>query len=315
MTEKSGVFENQPITTEVELARLFQGFQLDGVRGNPTEAACKVVPGGGLNIKVSPGYAHVAGYWYESSGDGETRQVAPGGSQPRVDLVLLRADPAANTVTAVVRPGTPSAAPTPPALVRTPGGAWELPLAHVRVAANATTIGVGEITDAREFAGTTVAPSYSFNRPDRPSMGQLIYEHDTARWVGNTGGLNWRVVAEDSGWVDLPVAWPSVWKMGIPLKARRINGVVHITGALDRIGTLSSSDQDGSLLTVLQRPDLRPALTHSAAIVADFPVRAGRLNPARLFVDPGTGEVWVRHNMFDITDGQRVFVSTSWVAR
>lgn len=313
MTEKSGVFETKPISTEIELARLFQGFQLDGVRGNPSDTACKVSPGGGMNIKVSPGYAHVAGYWYEATDDGEVRQLGAANTQPRVDLVVLRADPSANSVTVAIRPGSPSAAPKAPAPVRTAGGMWELPLAQVRVAANATTIGTGDITDAREFAGTPVAPSYSGNRPDQPAMGQLVYEHDTGRWVGCTGGLNWRVVAEDTGWITLPVAWPNVWKMGAQMRGRRVNGIVHITGSVSRIGTLSSTDQDGSLLTVLP-PALRPAYTHERPIIADWMVATRAVILARMHVDAGNGEVWIRHNMADIPDGKPVFLDGTWMA-
>ncbi|POM24083.1 hypothetical protein BTM25_27100 [Actinomadura rubteroloni] len=313
MTEKSGVFETKPIATEIELARLFQGFQLDGVRGNPSDTACKVAPAGGMTVKMSPGFAHVGGYWYESSGTGETATVAAASAQQRTDLAVLHADPAADAVTFQVRQGTPGTlkAPDP---VRTPGGVWELPLATIRVGANATTIGTADVTDAREFAGAGVAPSFSGNRPDKPAMGQLVYESDTARWVGNTGGTNWRVVAEDTGWVDLQPAWPTVWETSWQVKVRRVNGVVYLAGAMRRVNSVyGKSDADGTLLAVLPRREFMPAFRHSPAVVCDNGTKGGYVVPGRLYVDPSTGEVLLQHVAADIPIGHHVYLSNTWL--
>lgn len=314
MAEKSGVFAGNPIATEVELARLFQGFQLDGVRGNPSDDACRVVPEGGLNVKVRPGYGHVAGYWYESSGDGEVRAIAPNAAgQPRVDLVVLRADPEADSVTAAIREGTPKAAPVAPDPVRQQGGVWELPLARVWVSAGAASIGAGQIEDAREFAGTTVAPSYSYNRPDKPAMGQLIYESDSGRWLGCTGGLSWRTVAEDTGWINLPLSWPTVWEVTWALKGRRVNGICYIRGALRRVNSVyGKADRDGTLLTVLPKA-LRPVERHSPAMVCDSGSRGGYVVPGRMDVRPDNGEVRLMHVSADVPIGHYAYLSTSWV--
>ncbi|RKS68989.1 hypothetical protein BZB76_6128 [Actinomadura pelletieri DSM 43383] len=313
MTEKSGVFAGNPIATEIELARLFQGFQLDGVRGNPNDTACQVIPDGGLNIKVRTGYAHVAGYWYESLGDGEVRAVAANAAtQPRKDLVVLRADPEADKVTVAIRQGTPLL-PDP---VRQQGGVWELPLARVRVAPGAASIGVADIEDAREFAGTTIAPSHSTDRPDRPAMGQLIYETNTGRWVGYTGGTTpWRTVAEDTGWINLSPAWTDVWQVGWALKARRLNGICYLRGALRRIkSTYGKGDADGTLLTILPA-NLRPFERHSPAMVCDHGSKGGYVVPGRMDINPDNGEVRLMHVSADVPVGHYAFLSTTWIGR
>ncbi|WP_019630810.1 hypothetical protein [Actinomadura atramentaria] len=316
MTEKSGVFEGQPIATEIELARLFQGFQLDGVRGNPGDTACKIAPAGGMTVKMSPGYAHVGGYWYESTDGGETiTTIAPGASQARNDLVVLRADPANDRVTVAVVAGTPNQ-PTP-APTRTAGGVWELPLAVVNVRAGVTSLGAGDIADAREFVGAGVAPSFSTNRPDRPATGQLIYEHDTQRWVGNVGTTaspQWRIVAEDSGWVNLPVSWPSVWESTWQPRVRRLNGIVYMEGALRRINkAYGRTDADGTLLTVLPNAKFRPVYRHSPAVVCDSGSKGGYVVPGRLNIDPSTGEVLLNHVAADVPIGNYVYLSNTWI--
>ncbi|MFI6516855.1 hypothetical protein ACIBF1_14940 [Spirillospora sp. NPDC050679] len=310
MTEKSGVFEGKPIATEVELARLFQGFQQDGVRGNPLDRALKVEANGGMTIKVSPGFAHVGGYWYEISDTAETRTLAVGGAQQRTDLVMLRADPAADKVSIEIVQVTGGVIPSP---VRISGGKWELPLARVTVAAKATALAAANIADVREFCGAGVAPTLSRARPGAPALGQIAYEQDTKRWIGSHGGTDWQTLAEDTGWSNLEVAWPTVWQSAWALKGRRVNGVVYIEGALRRIGgPYSKGDDDGTLLTVLPRK-LWPAFQHSPAVVCDHGGQGGYVVPGRLHVSPTTGEVKLQHVAADVPVGHYVYLSNTWI--
>ncbi len=73
----------------------------------------------------------------------------------RKDLVVARAvyASAPNSVLVLdVKTGVPSSNPVPPTLTKTAGVTWEVPLAIVSVAAGASTIAAGNVTDARIYS-------------------------------------------------------------------------------------------------------------------------------------------------------------------
>jgi hypothetical protein len=94
----------------------------------------------------------------------------------RLDTVVLKLDPGANSIILAVKTGTPAGSPSAPALVQTDAGVFELPLANVLVPATA---GVpSTITDRREYMGTKIGLWSDSTRPT-----------DTFPYVGfNTDG-------------------------------------------------------------------------------------------------------------------------------
>lgn len=103
----------------------------------------------GMQVKVKTGEALVRGHYYLNDAQ-VTLTVAPASStQARVDRIVLRLDPLANSIVLAVKTGTPGASPTPPALEQTDAGVWELNLGLVNVAAAATTIAPSAVTDQR----------------------------------------------------------------------------------------------------------------------------------------------------------------------
>lgn len=110
----------------------------------------------------------------------------------RVDLVVLRLDYGTNTIAPAVRQGT-SGSSTPPAPVWGVSNQYEIPLATVAVAAGASTISNGNITDARAFLGSQVGAWPTISRPTSgPSFG---FNLTTSKWEASLDGAAWTDLA------------------------------------------------------------------------------------------------------------------------
>ena len=102
----------------------------------------------GLDVSVAPGEAIVDGVYYTHSVAQIRTLSAADTTDPRVDLVVLRLDPAGDgTVSVAVKAGTPDASPVPPAVTRSATGIFEVPLATARVNAGSAVVNV--LTDVR----------------------------------------------------------------------------------------------------------------------------------------------------------------------
>ncbi len=108
----------------------------------------------GMQVKVPAGEAWVFGHKYKNSAQVTKAIAAADASNPRIDLVVLRADFTDKTVTIQVKTGTPASSPTAPALTQN-SSLWEIPLAEVRVNAAVSTITSGNVTDKRNLLGAT----------------------------------------------------------------------------------------------------------------------------------------------------------------
>ena len=108
----------------------------------------------GRQVKVSTGRAIVRGHYYENTPPTVVLAIAANASgNPRIDRVVLRLDPSANSVTLTVLQGTPAGSPSAPALTQTDVGVFEISLARVTVANGATNIVPADVIDERTFIG------------------------------------------------------------------------------------------------------------------------------------------------------------------
>lgn len=109
------------------------------------------VTASGLTITVAVGRAWIEGRWYYNDTALELETVTPPvGSLSRVDGVYLQLNSNVNgrTIQLVYKQGTASSTPTAPACTRE-GGVYEIMLASITVAPNATTV---TVTDTRADA-------------------------------------------------------------------------------------------------------------------------------------------------------------------
>jgi hypothetical protein len=197
MAQSSFPFENID-TTETQYSQLFRTLN-NGVNGTPDGGELEVdAAGAGLAVDVAAGQAMVRGHFYIST-DVETRALATADStDDRIDTIVLRLDPIANTILLAVKTGTPDPAPVAPTLVQTDGGIFEQPLANVLVPANA---GIpGTITDRREFMGTKLGTWTTAGRP--VTNGRVLFGFNTTLGIVEY----YDPVAED--W--LPVGAPPI---------------------------------------------------------------------------------------------------------
>lgn len=170
MAQTSWPFENAD-TTEAQFSQLFRRLQTSGVSGSPATTDLKVTGDStGMNVKVAAGYAIVRGHAYYNSAQ-VTLTIGAASSNPRIDVVVLKLDPTANTITLAVVAGTPGASPAVPSLSQTDEGTYELAIAQVAVGASVTTISAGNVSDLRPYLGTQFGRWTTATRPVSPLVG------------------------------------------------------------------------------------------------------------------------------------------------
>lgn len=122
-----------------------------GVNGTPAGTELQVTANSsGMQVFVAAGQAMVRGHYYVSTAS-ETLAIGASNSNPRIDSVVLKLDPSANSVVLQVVAGTPAVSPVAPTLTQTDSAVFQFKLADVRVDASVTTIDAGKVTDTREF--------------------------------------------------------------------------------------------------------------------------------------------------------------------
>ncbi|WDS52044.1 minor tail protein [Microbacterium phage Caron] len=186
-------------TTDTQYAELFDSIIGTGVRDE--DSLLVSADSSGLNVKVSAGFAVVAGNAFLSTAT-ETLDITPNSAaQARIDLVVLRRDfsaPAGQTVRLVVKEGVAGGTVAPSEDVR---GVYELVLARVTVAPNAATITSGAVTRVRPLLSTRVGIWTTDERP-AARRGLLGLNTSTGAWEVNTTG-------QSNGWGPL-VSWGSI---------------------------------------------------------------------------------------------------------
>jgi len=173
MTQTSFPFEGID-TTETQFSRWARHFN-NGVNDEPTGDALEVSAGTGLAVDVEAGEAMVRGHYYISDAVESLTLATADATNDRIDVVVLRLDPTANSIVVAVKTGTPAGSPAAPALVETDAGIFEQALANVLVPANS---GVPTtITDRREFMGTRLG---SWTTDGRPTpAGRVLFGFNT----------------------------------------------------------------------------------------------------------------------------------------
>lgn len=194
-------FDTQSVS-ESQWGQMAQLWLGDGVLGGVLNELAVSGYSGGMNVHVESGRCWIQGYF----GENPTQQtLAIAASHPtsnRIDRIVLRMDLTNNQILLDVLTGAVAGSPSAPALTRT-GTVWELSLAQVAVAAAATSIASGNVTDERnnqtfEGTNTTGVCGYAYSaspharcksttRPTKWPVGSTIYEEDTGFVMVNTG--------------------------------------------------------------------------------------------------------------------------------
>lgn len=148
MAERSFPLENTLYTAEE--ASLWFAPRTSGVHASNVLG---VTASDGLSVTVAPGiawlkYAEFAGVAYGNTEAKRLQLDAASTNYPRIDRIVIRYSKSENNVYLAVRKGTAGSTPAAPDIVRD-SSTYEISLAQVYVAANATSITASNITDER----------------------------------------------------------------------------------------------------------------------------------------------------------------------
>lgn len=134
--------------TASEFAEYFSRFLSDGLYTENGKAGLQVTPGDGLSVKIATGYAFVRGYMYHNDTELIKELDSADSMLDRIDRIVLRFDEVEREIKVVVKKGTFSSTPQPPAIEVT-GTVKEMTLAQVRIRAGVNSISFNDITDER----------------------------------------------------------------------------------------------------------------------------------------------------------------------
>ncbi|MFE4635050.1 tail fiber domain-containing protein [Streptomyces sp. NPDC056773] len=186
--------------SESQFGLLFREFSDSGIAASASASNFFAsADGTAMTVKVTGGFAVVRGHAVLSTAT-ETLAIAAPGAAARTDRIVLRLDPAANSITLAVLQGTVGAAA--PALTQTDTGIYELPLATVAVGSAVTTITAAAISPDRRFVGGSVGVWTTSTRPASPRLGKVGLNTSTDSFEFWTG----------SAWTSLipPISWSSL---------------------------------------------------------------------------------------------------------
>ncbi len=131
------------------LAMFISRIISDGVLAAPS-TCFQVLAGGGMKLKLQPGFGIVRGHFAYSDEEIEIVLDPAPKSYRRIDRIILRLNNLERMCEIVKLTGTPDSVPQPPELIRPAAGDYyELCLATVSVNSNQTEISQANITDTR----------------------------------------------------------------------------------------------------------------------------------------------------------------------
>lgn len=264
MTQKSYFFDSvdhDRIYTSADFARVFGAIAgRDGViYGYGDEL--KVTPGSGMAVTVGTGAAFVQGRMLEVYDQAETLPIATAdATNPRIDRVVIRVDlsTAQRKAYLAVKVGTPAATPAAP-LLQQDATIWEMSLAQVRVAAGATGIVAGDITDEREFTSTAATTLYT---PGVAGFDVATVQAGLDVLAGS------RIVDHNLDVVDPPNGYYVRWENGLQVCVVRM-AFVNLAEAEDKKITITQPHPATFATVRAIAPNAnRPDSTHLAVVQA-----------------------------------------------
>ncbi|QMP84473.1 minor tail protein [Streptomyces phage Endor1] len=199
MAQTSYPFDAQSVS-ESQYSAYFKELQDSGVVGSSDSSTLKVTSAGtSMNLSVAVGAAIVRGHFYNNDSVA-TVTIAAADTSARTDRVVLRLDPAVNSIVLAVIKGT--AGGGTPALTQTDTGIYEMVLANVAVGASVTSISAASVTDQRRYVGSRVGSWTTALRPTSARVGRLGFNTDTLVWEFWNGSA-WTNLVQAVDWSNL----------------------------------------------------------------------------------------------------------------
>ena len=143
-----------------QMSEYFEGIINEGVCQH-IDGGLAVTAGTGLSVSVAAGKAFIGQKWIRNDAALTLTIGAASTSYARIDAVVVRRNNSTRTCEIAVKSGTPAASPEAPSMTRT-DATYEMALAYVNVAANATSVTVTDKrSDSTVCGWATVAQSTS----------------------------------------------------------------------------------------------------------------------------------------------------------
>lgn len=143
-----------------QMSEYFRGIINEGVYQH-LDGGLAVTAGTGLAVNVAAGRAIIQNRWVQNSAAMSLTIAAASETYARKDAVVIRLNWSSRAISIVVKTGTPAASPVAPSMTRN-STTYEMALAYVNVAANATSVTVTDKRSDNTVCGwVTVAQSTS----------------------------------------------------------------------------------------------------------------------------------------------------------
>jgi hypothetical protein len=147
MAQTSFPFENID-TSETEYSYLMRNLGQGIIEGRLNELEPSA-NGSGMTVEVATGEALVRGHYYRSNATETVTLSDSNPTNPRIDSVVLRLDPGANSIILAVLTGTPDAAPVATSLTQSDTGIYEILIATINVEVSSVVVASEDVTDGR----------------------------------------------------------------------------------------------------------------------------------------------------------------------
>lgn len=209
MAQESYPFDNGDVL-EGAWSRMARRWVRTGVAAVPGSTPLQVFAStSGLQVFLPPGEAAVRGHHYRNTAQLAVAISANPAGSSRIDVVVLKLDPAANSVVAFVHEGTPGLGR--PGLTQTDEAVYEMPLAEVTVGSGVTNIVPAAVTaDLRPFMPADVLPvSVVADIPAGDLFANLLAMEFSTGTLKRYSGSAWQRLNDTPAGVTAPFAGAS----------------------------------------------------------------------------------------------------------
>lgn len=158
-----------------DISNYFVKLISNGVFPNPSNNL-QVVAKSGMTVTVKAGFGFINAKYANLTSDYDLTLDAADTTNPRIDRIVLRLDSTNRQFALTIIKGEAAAEPVAPDIVRT-STIYDLCLAQIAVAANATAITTADITDKR---GNSALCGYVYGLIDQIDTTDLFDQYDAA---------------------------------------------------------------------------------------------------------------------------------------
>lgn len=180
-----------------QMSEFYTGIANDGVFQH-IDNGLAVSAGTGLTVNVATGRALIQKKWVKNDAVLTKTISAASATYARIDAVVIRFSKSNRNISIVVKDGTPAASPAAPSLTRN-SDVYEMALAYVNVAANATSVTVTDKRSDTTVCGWVSVAQQTSGEVDamlnamKTGFDGVVYSSPAAQVIGSDTKINSKV--------------------------------------------------------------------------------------------------------------------------